>query len=195
MAKPGERTDIEGKIESIGGRIVRGKLAKQNKEVKLYSVNKVVTVLASSLASAGVSHPIIVAITDSAQTPTLTAAFNQFTGLPLWLSVLGAGLFLLVVAMRRFYQSGEIEKRAIQSLAAFESFIRLDAQLAGALEVSEPLSQLSSLHEASITLGVNYADVLPESKTCKEAIRQYCKDVIDEKCKHWDSAMPPRERR
>ena len=195
MARPGERTDIEQKIECVANRIVRGKLAKNNREVKVYRVNRDLAVLASALGSAGIGHPILAVLGDQGETPALSAALTNFAGLPMWISIVAGMLYVAVLLGRRYYQSGDIEKKAIQSLAAFEVFDRLEAQLAGALELKEPLSQLSSLHETSVTLEVNYKNVLPDTKRCKQAIQEFKNDLINEKSKFWSSRMPKVERR
>lgn len=195
MAKSGERTDIEQKIECVANRIVRGKLAKNNREVKVYRVNRDLAVLASALGSAGIGHPILAVLGDQGETPALSAALTNFAGLPMWISIVAGILYVAVLLGRRYYQSGDIEKKAFQSLAAFEVFDRLEAQLEGALELEEPMSQLSSLHEMSITLEVNYKSVLPVAKTCREAIKEYQNETITEKCKYWKSKMPKVERR
>ena len=195
MAQPGDRPDIEQKIECIANRIVRGKLAKKNWDVKIYRLNRDLTVLASALGSAGLGHPILTVLSDQGETPPLSAALAQFSGLTMWISIAAGALYVAILLGKRFYQSGEVEKRAIQSLAAFEVFDRLEVQLAGALEVPEPLSQLSSLHEASVTLEMNYKSVLPDTKTCKQSMREFLADLVNEKSKYWRSRMPKVERR
>jgi hypothetical protein len=195
MAKSGERPDIEQKIECIGSRIVRGKLAKNNPQVKLYRVNKNLTVWASALGSAGVGHPILTVLSDKGEVPTLTAVLGHFQGVSMWISIAAAVLYVVVLLGRRFYQSGEVEKKATQSLAAFDVFDLLEARLAGALEHKEPLGQLTPLHETSMALEEHYRSVMANAKTCKRGVEEFKNDLINEKSKFWGSRMPKVDRR
>lgn len=195
MATVGQRPDIESKIEHIAERIIRGRRAKDNQAVKIYRILRISTIVASAAASAGLSHPIISVLQSPGNVDKASVISDTVPGLPLWLTIASVLIYIALFVMRQWYHTDNIEKKAVQSLAAHDSFIRLEAQLEGLLEDEEPRTQLTSLHDNAVALGVNYADVMASRNVCRDEIASYAKDLINEKCRNWNSQMSPDERR
>jgi len=194
MAKPGERADIENKVGEIANRIVRGKKALENREVRWYRVNYVAKLVASVSMSAGFSPPLIALIGGEGKGETLQAAIGQLEGLPVYLSVLGFTVFGVLAIMQRIYVDKDYEKKAIQAISMFEAFQRIGIQMQQRLPVTDPMPQLNQLHEAVMTLELASAMVMPDHRKYKVETDQYSNELIQEYAKHWD-VQRPNERR
>src|SRR5919106_5400908 len=93
MAAIGKRPDIEDKIGLIANRIVRGRFDQKNRSVMWYRLNRVTTITASALTSIGLANPLLLLASGKGGETTLSQAFNSWSGLPKWLSILGVILF------------------------------------------------------------------------------------------------------
>jgi hypothetical protein len=197
MANPGERHDIEEKVELIADRIVRGKAAKNNREVSFYRLNRGATLVASTLTGAGISNPILSVLAGHEKTPSITDAFASFHWLPAWLSVTGVAIFLILLVARQFYVDEGFEKRAIQSLSLSESFSALETNFRGKLQVGEPMPQLDSIHQQALALENTFYLIIPTDSFYVQEVKIYVQDLVVTRdfCKYWLANQPTDDRR
>jgi|GEM_PF-5598616 len=192
MANPGERRDIEEKVELIAERIVRGKEAKKNRVVFFYRLNRLATILASALTGMGVSNPLLTIFTGNSSGAKLQEAFTSFNGFPIWLSVLGITIFVLLFVARQFFVEEGYEKKAIQSISVYESFVALETDFRGRLQNKDPMPKLNEIHENALALENSFAQIMPSDDSCVDKIQDYVNNLIKVRliCKYWDSTMP-----
>jgi hypothetical protein len=196
MAQPGERTDVEKKIEAIAPRILRGLAAKKNKEVMLYRLNKYSTLVGSTLTGVGLSNPLLSALAGGKNRPNVEEAFTSFNGLPIFFTVAGVVIFLGVILAKNIYASEDIEKKAVQSLGLYESVGRLKLKFEHYLELDEPMEQLGAVHETCIALEDTYAPIMPDDERLDgQLVGDYVGRMITTKSRYWVSEMPVTQRK
>jgi hypothetical protein len=196
MAQPGERNDIEVVVKHISEYIVLGKATRKTVTVRWYRFQKMVAVVASALTGAGIggiSQPLLSAIQGK------EGSFEQITkslaGLPTIILGIGLLLFILIIVVRAVTKEKEIEKKAILSIALYESFDQIERNFRVVLAYPQPLKQLAPIQEDVHTLFRYSGNLMPKRDNYKEDIDSYVKDLIDQLCAHWSSEHARDERR
>ena len=195
MASPGERPDIESKIEHIGDRIVRGRLAKGNAAVKWYRLYRATTIAASALTSIGLTNPLITLLGDKGSEVTVAQAFGTWSGLPMVFSFLGVFAFVVAAVAFAFYRQEKIEERAIQSLGLSEAMQRLEVEFLTSLEQQDPMEPLLGVYERVCALENTHFQAMPPRAEARTDVKTYVQSVVSEYCKNWTSIRPAFERR
>ena len=184
MADRGQRPDIEEKLELISERIVRGKEAKNNRVVVFHRLNRIATIIASVLTGMGISNPFLTVFKGG--NAKIQEAFTDFNGLPIWLLAIGIVIFVALLVARQFFVEEGYEKKAIQSVSVYDSFIDLEPDFKSKLQVREPITELNSIHDKALALEKSFAQVLPNEDLCEEKIKAYVNRMIDRHCRHWN---------
>ena len=185
MANPNAEQYIEHMIRYPFELIVCGVAAQSNRAVRLYRWKKRLTVVASALTGIGVVSPILNAIQE--QETNLPNLLKEFTGLPLLFTVVGVALFAVAW---KFYESGDVEKKAILALALSESYKRLKTELENKLPYSDPRNQLPSVQEAATALQrLSEIDLMPEPAQHRDEIDREWGLLIARFSPRWDPAL------
>lgn len=195
MAMAGQRPDIEGKVALISDRIVRARLAKENRAILFSKIRTAAAVVASTLTTIGLTNPLLALVSGNGE-QTLNQAFStSWYGLPRLFSFVGVVLFILVALALAFYKQAKIDEKAIQSLSLVEAFERLEIDFERSLEQQEPIEQLNAVYNSAVALESSYFQSMPKRDRFRTAINSYTKGTIDQYSKWWNDMAPQLERK
>ncbi len=133
------RAQIEKKIDLICKRLIKGKKSKDQKSVKWFYAHKFLSIIFVGGAGAPAFFPI-----------------EQMTK-GIWV-----GLAFLLALIFEVYKTFQVEKTAIQALAAHEAFSAIEVELENALEEEDPMNSLIKIQEKVQVLNLNFHMSLPE---------------------------------
>lgn len=186
-----QMNEIELALSVPVGYIVRGEAAKDNSAVRWYRWKKLFTNLASALTGIGLASPILSAVQD--KEVSLIQIWKDFVGLPLVLLIIGIAGFAIA---RKLYESADVEKKAILSLALSESFKRVRKDLERKLPYPDPRTQLESVVQVVNALDqYTEPDLMPNAADCQDAIDVAMKDLVKRFSGHWVLTKGQMERR
>ncbi len=186
---------IENKIEQISQRIVRGKMAKNRTEVKLYLFYKYIVMLASVLTTLGVSNPISNILAETNNDLTLSGIFREYGNLPAWLLIVLLIVYALLLLMMTFYKQMKVEEKAMKSISLAGSFSRLEVSFHACLDQEDPMEQLNLLCNNAVAYEADGWDIIAAKDKCRNEIDTYIQNTIREHSKSWKITIPETERR
>lgn len=190
MAKPGERKDIEADLRYIVLGILRGKAAAKSRAVHWYKLNKVSSLFATTLGSAGISPALLSVFQPGGRTASLVEVLRAFHGIPIVLALAGAIVYLVLLFGKHFYASEEFEKKAIQSLALFEAFARLEAELIAILSKPEPIAEISAIYYHVASLAKDNVMIMPPAADVETEAVRYLTNLVQSYAGQWNSSPP-----
>ena len=195
MAQIGQRPDVEDKIREITNRIVRGKHARDNPAISFYRFAAYLKTISVGLTGIGIGNPFVAVLDGRGSQPTIAAVAASFHGVPLIVFVGGIAVYVFIVVAQRLITSGNLEQKAVHSLALFDTMRRFDLQLRARLAVADPMTQLIQLQENIFAIEDTSFEVMPDYDKYADESQRTSASIIEVFCHHWDSNAPGLERR
>src|SRR5262245_52358878 len=193
MANPGERLDIENKINQIGDRIVRGKSGEKSNVVYFSHFQKGLAVGASTLTTLGLASPITAVFTGKGNA-TVNDVFDSWYGLPKFLSTFGIIVSVVALVAVVVFRQINVEEKAAQLSGLADGFKQLETQLKQYLEMDQPLQQLNTIYERAVALETSFFLIMPT--TASEAdIKAFSHSFIQKYSIYWGPQPSSLDRR
>lgn len=180
------RAQIERKIKQVADRIVRGRHATDGWAVWFYQRHRIISVILSVLGTAGLASPQLFS------KPTVESGWPAVGS---W-SFVGGLLALIGAIALQLYNEFGVQKIAIQSLSAKQSYSLVETNLHISLGNEDPIKQLNALLEEANTLWRNFNEVMskPPPELDKEAT-DLTNDMLRQYQEHWQLPASDERRR
>lgn len=179
----------------ITNRLVRGRHAFDYREVRFYRIGVCAEAASAAVTGIGVGSFFLALLYGDRPPQSVPTVAASFHGLSLVVFAVGAATYVAYAVIQKLISSGNVEKKTGKAMAVYEAMRCVHVQSQDRLEVPDPLSQSSQLHDDVIFLGNNNYHVMPEYEKYNAEGNLLAAVIITNFCDYWGNKAHAIERR